>query len=164
MLYYYAIALVVFLVDQATKWYIVTNFELYETKSIIGDFFVITSHRNTGAAFGILQNQRWLFLILTVIIVSGIIWYLHRMIKEKRKLLSYSLSLIMGGALGNFIDRASSGEVVDFLQFHFDFINYTYPIFNIADSAICIGVALIFIDTIREWRLEKRRLVKDDQS
>lgn len=164
MLYYYALALIVFIFDQSTKWYIATNFELYETKSVIGDFFVITSHRNTGAAFGILQNQRWLFLILTVIIVSGIIWYLHRMIKEKRKLLSVSLSLIMGGALGNFIDRASTGEVVDFLQFHFEFINYTYPIFNVADSAICIGVALFFIDTLREWRLEKRRLVTDDKS
>ncbi len=164
MLYYYAIALIVFIVDQATKWYIATNFELYETKSIIGDFFVITSHRNTGAAFGILQNQRWVFLILTVFIVTGIVWYLHRMIKEKRKLLSFSLSLIIGGALGNFIDRASTGEVVDFLQFHFEFINYTYPIFNVADSAICVGVALIFIDTLREWRLEKRRLVPDDKS
>ncbi|WP_217582238.1 signal peptidase II, partial [Lysinibacillus sp. GbtcB16] len=86
------------------------------------------------------------------------IWYMRRTVRENKKLLTVALSLLLGGAIGNFIDRAMFGEVVDFLQFTFDFsffgkdIYYIYPIFNIADSAIVIGVILIFLDSILAWR------------
>lgn len=159
---YYFYAFIVFILDQVTKWFIVNRIPLGEDRSVIGDFFIITSHRNRGAAFGILQNQRWFFIIVTIIVVIGIIWYMIRVIRERKVLLSFALSLLLGGALGNFIDRALFGEVVDFLQFTFDFslfgkaIYYIYPIFNLADSAIVIGVILIFLESLLTWRKEKK--------
>lgn len=164
---YYLIALVVFALDQATKWIIANSLELGHTIRVIGDFFLITHIRNPGAAFGILKEQRLFFLIITSIVVAGIVWYLHKNRNSGRKLLPIALAMILGGALGNFFDRAIYGEVVDFLQFNFSFefngtdLDYTYPIFNIADSGIFIGVFLIFIDTIRAWREEKRSITNE---
>jgi signal peptidase II len=159
---YYLYAIVVLLLDQFTKWLVVNRLQIGESRPVLGDFFQITSHRNRGAAFGILQDQRWFFIVITLVVAAGIILYLQRTYKEGKKLLPFALSLLLGGALGNFMDRAIFGEVVDFLLFRFQFnwmgspVDYTYPIFNLADSAICIGVALIFIDSIISWRNEKR--------
>jgi signal peptidase II len=159
LLIFYVYALLVFGLDQLTKYLIVQKMELHEAIPVIGDFFQIVSHRNRGAAFGILQNQRWFFLVITIVILVGIVWFLQKLIREKQKrLLPFALSLLLGGAIGNFIDRALHGEVVDFLQFHFSFVNYTYPIFNVADMGIVIGVALIFLDSILDWRKERRRV------
>ncbi|WP_151736001.1 signal peptidase II [Paenibacillus tengchongensis] len=144
---YYLIALIVFLLDQGTKYLIATRLELGEQIPVIGDFFIITSHRNTGAAFGILEGQIWFFVIITVIVVAGIVWYLNKSMGS-RKLLPTALGLVLGGAVGNFLDRILAGEVVDFLMFNFG--SYTFPIFNIADSCIVIGVALIILDTLRD--------------
>lgn len=143
---YYFIALIVFLLDQGTKWIIATQMRLGEQRSVIGDFFLITSHRNTGAAFSILEGQRWFFLVITPIVVIGIVWYMQKMKQSGSKMLLLGLSLILGGAVGNFLDRALTGEVVDFLQFNFG--NYTFPIFNIADSGIVIGVGLVLLDSL----------------
>lgn len=159
---YYLIALIVLLLDQASKWYIRTRMSPGESWAVLGDFFQITSQRNRGAAFSILQNQRWFFLLITLFVVAGILWYLRKTIRSDRLLLSAALGLLLGGAVGNFIDRALFGEVTDFLQFSFQFawfgkhIDYTYPIFNLADSAIVVGVVLIFLDTLLDWRKEKR--------
>lgn len=159
---YFFYALIVFVLDQVSKWFIVKRIPLGEERSVIGEFFMITSHRNRGAAFGILQDQRWFFIIITTFVLIGIVWYMRRTVRENKKLLTFALSLLLGGAIGNFIDRALFGEVVDFLQFTFDFnffgkdIYYIYPIFNIADSAIVIGVILIFLDSILAWREEKK--------
>ncbi|WP_127592003.1 signal peptidase II [Paenibacillus lautus] len=150
---YYLIAFVLFLIDQGTKYLIASKLELYEQIPVIGDFFLITSSRNRGAAFGILQDQLWFFIVVTLIVVGGIVWYLRKVSKEGRKLLPTALALVLGGALGNFIDRLLMGEVVDFLQFNFG--SYTFPIFNIADSCIVIGVGLIILDTLLEGRREK---------
>jgi signal peptidase II len=156
------IALIVFVLDQVSKWLIVSHLSLYESRSVIGEFFQITSHRNKGAAFGILQNQRWFFIVVTVIVVIGIIWYLRKTTREGRRLLPFALGLLLGGALGNFVDRALFGQVVDFLQFRFQFswfgkdIDYTYPIFNLADSAIVLGVCLIFVDALLSWLKERK--------
>jgi len=161
-LLYYMIALIVFVLDQVSKWLIVSHLSLYESRSVIGEFFQITSHRNKGAAFGILQNQRWFFIVVTVIVVIGIIWYLRKTTREGRRLLPFALGLLLGGALGNFVDRALFGQVVDFLQFRFQFswfgkdIDYTYPIFNLADSAIVLGVCLIFVDALLSWLKERK--------
>jgi signal peptidase II len=161
---YYVYALLIIIVDQATKWIIKSKLTLGEARSVIGDFFLITSHRNRGAAWSILQGQRWFFLIITIVVVVGVIVYLQRMRREGRKLMCAALCLLLGGALGNFIDRALYGEVVDFLQFNFRFslfgkdIDYTYPIFNVADSAIVIGVLLILAEALFGWRKEKRGL------
>lgn len=142
-----------FLIDQGTKFLIASRLELHEQIPVIGNFFLITSSRNRGAAFGILQDQLWFFIVVTIAVVAGIVWYLRKMTKEGRKLLPTALALVLGGALGNFIDRLLMGEVVDFLQFNFG--NYTFPIFNIADSCIVIGVGLIILDTILDGRREK---------
>lgn len=150
---YYLIALFVFLVDQGIKYLIATRLELYEQIPVIGDFFLITSSRNKGAAFGILQNQLWFFIVVTVFVVVGIVWYMQKVRAEGRKLLPTALALVLGGALGNFIDRLIMGEVVDFLQFNFG--SYTFPIFNLADSCIVIGVGLIILDTLLEGKREK---------
>jgi len=94
--------------------------------------------------------------------VIGIIWYLRKTTREGRRLLPFALGLLLGGALGNFVDRALFGQVVDFLQFRFQFswfgkdIDYTYPIFNLADSAIVLGVCLIFVDALLSWLKERK--------
>jgi signal peptidase II len=161
-LIYYALALLVILIDQVSKWLIVHNFTLYETRSVIGDFFQITSHRNSGAAFSILEGKQWFFYIITIIVVIGMIWYLQKVKRENKRMLAVSIGFLLGGALGNFIDRVLYGKVVDFLQFNFVFsifghsVNYTFAIFNIADTAITVGVVLIFIDALRGWLLERR--------
>lgn len=150
---YFGIALIIFLIDQGVKYLVATRMGLYEQIPVIGNFFLITSHRNRGAAFGILEGQRWLFIVITIVVVIGIVWYLRKTVKAGQKLLPVALSLVLGGAVGNFLDRAISGEVVDFAQFNFG--SYTFPIFNVADSAIVIGVALIILDTLLESRRNK---------
>jgi len=151
---YFLIALVMFLIDQGTKYLIATQLVIGEQIPVIGNFFLITSSRNRGAAFGILQEQRWFFIVITLIVVVGIIWYMQRIKHTGKKMLSIALSLVLGGAVGNFLDRAVSGEVVDFLQFNFG--TYTFPIFNVADSCIVIGVIMIVLDSLLEVRKEKQ--------
>ncbi|MNO15217.1 Lipoprotein signal peptidase [compost metagenome] len=151
---YFLIALIMFLIDQGTKYLIATGLTIGEQIPVIGNFFLITSHRNRGAAFGILQDQRWFFIIVTVIVLVGLIWYLLKVKNQRNKLLPIALSLVLGGAVGNFLDRAVSGEVVDFLQFNFG--SYTFPIFNVADSCIVVGVSLIVLDSLLEIRREKQ--------
>lgn len=151
---YFLIALIMFLIDQGTKYLIATRLTIGEQIPVIGNFFLITSHRNTGAAFGILEGRRWFFIVITIVVVSGIIWYLQKVKHQPNKLLPTGLSLVLGGAIGNFLDRAISGEVVDFLQFNFG--SYTFPIFNVADSCIVVGVALIILDSLLEIRREKQ--------
>lgn len=114
---YAVVALAVFIIDQLTKLWVVKTIPLQDYVPVLGEFFGFTSHRNTGAAFGILENQRWFFIVITIIIVVGIVIYLRSTIRENKKLLSFALSLLLGGALGNFIDRAVSGEVVDFFRY-----------------------------------------------
>jgi len=154
--YYYWVAVLVLVLDFVTKKLIETKLEIGDQISVIGNFFLITSHRNRGAAFGILQEQRLFFIIITVIIVLGIIWYIQASRKSAKPWLLVGLGLVLGGAIGNFLDRARYGEVVDFLQFNFG--SYGFPIFNVADSAIVCGVALILIDTLLSAKDDKNRL------
>lgn len=156
MIRYYILAIFVILLDQWTKFLVVKNMELYESIPIIPDIFFITSHRNSGAAWGILQDQMVFFYIITVVVVIGIIYYMQKY-SRNQALLAISLSFILGGALGNFIDRLFRQEVVDFLDVMV--IRYDFPIFNIADSALSIGVVLFIIATIIE---EKSRKKKED--
>lgn len=153
-LYYYIIAVAILIIDFITKKLIVHNLELNEEVSVIGNFFLITSHRNRGAAFGILQEQRAFFIIVTIIIVAAIIWYARSVRKTGSAWLLTGLGLVLGGAIGNFIDRARFGEVVDFFKFNFG--SYTFPIFNVADSAIVVGVILILIDTLLHTKQEEK--------
>lgn len=144
MYWYYLIALIIIGIDQLTKWLVIKRMELHEQIPIIENFFYLTSHRNKGAAWGILQNQMTFFYIITVIVIIGVVYYMQKYGKNQ-KLLSVALSFILGGAIGNFIDRLFREEVVDF----FDFIifGYDFPIFNVADSALVVGVGLFLIAT-----------------
>ncbi|WP_373895953.1 signal peptidase II [Virgibacillus natechei] len=145
MYVYYIIALVIIAIDQVTKWMVVRTMDLGEQRTIIENFFYLTSHRNSGAAWGILEGKMLIFYIVTAIVVIGIIYYMQTYAKESRGL-AIGLSFVLGGAIGNFIDRLFHQEVVDF----FDFIifGYNFPIFNIADSALTVGVIFIIIATI----------------
>ncbi|WP_028398937.1 signal peptidase II [Ectobacillus panaciterrae] len=149
---YYLIALFVILIDQLSKWLIVKNMELGESIPIINDVLYITSHRNKGAAWGILQNQMWFFYVITIVFIAAVVYYMRKYAKTD-KLLGISLGLILGGAIGNFIDRVVRKEVVDFI--HTYIFSYNFPVFNVADSALCIGVALIFIQTLLEGKKAK---------
>lgn len=151
---YYIIALFVVLLDQWTKWLVVTKMDLYERIPIIDHFLYFTSFRNKGAAWGILQNQMLFFYIITVIVIVGIIYYLHKYIKDNRWQ-GVAIAFILGGAIGNFIDRLFRKEVVDFIDVMI--FSYDYPIFNIADSFLVIGVILIFLTTIIEERRGRER-------
>jgi signal peptidase II len=157
--YFYIIALIVILLDQFTKWLVVKKMHLGESITVIENFFYITSHRNKGAAWGILQGQMWFFYIVTVIVIIGIIYYIQKYAKGKW-LLGISLGLMLGGAIGNFIDRLFRKEVVDFVN---TFIfSYDFPIFNIADSALVIGVGMLMIQMLREEREAKEKTYGED--
>ncbi|MFC4557034.1 signal peptidase II [Virgibacillus kekensis] len=149
MFWYYILALVVTIIDQASKWIIIKTMDIGEQITLIEGFFYLTSHRNSGAAWGILQGQMMFFYIVTLIVIAGIIFYMQKYGKDSR-LLAVSLGLILGGAIGNFIDRLFRKEVVDF----FDFIifGYDFPIFNVADSALVVGVILVLIVTFLDER------------
>ncbi|WP_138414973.1 signal peptidase II [Aquibacillus sediminis] len=141
---YYVIAFVIVLVDQLTKWWIDTSMELHQKIPVIENFFYITSHRNTGAAWGILSGQMGFFYIITTIVIAVVVYYMWKYAKES-KLMGWSLAFILGGAVGNFIDRIFRKQVVDFFDFYFG--DYSYPIFNVADSALVVGVILMLIVT-----------------
>lgn len=152
---FYAISVIVFLIDYASKKIISRTVELdTERIPVLGDFFVITHIRNRGAAFGMLQGQQLFFLVITTIVVAGIVWYMYRSYKTGSRLLVVALAVILGGAVGNFLDRALYGEVVDFLQFNFG--SYTFPIFNLADTAICCGVGLVILDALLTMKQENK--------
>lgn len=152
---YYVVAIVVFLIDYASKKIIDRTVALNtERIPVLGDFFIVTHIRNNGAAFGMLQGGRWFFLFITIVVVIGILWYLHRSYRTGSAMLLFAMAMILGGAVGNFLDRARFGEVIDFLQFNFG--SYTFPIFNLADSAIVCGVGLVILDTLLTMKQEKK--------
>lgn len=136
--------------DQYTKYEVERKIPLYQTISVIDGFFNLTHLRNTGGAFGILAGQkggvRSLFFIGVALAAVGVILYLFHKAKDHERNLSLSLSLILSGALGNLIDRIRYGEVVDFLDFHLFACHW--PAFNIADSAITIGIGLMAVELL----------------
>ena len=134
---YFFLPLIVLLVaDQAVKHLIRTTMVEGQSIPIIQNIFHITYIENPGAAFGILADQRILFLVLTAMIV-GVMVYLYISLRNKKSLTAISLGIVVSGAIGNFIDRFLQGTVTDFLDFRI------WPIFNIADICICVGIALI---------------------
>lgn len=151
---YYIIAFILILLDQITKWIIVKTMELGESITVIDGFFYITSHRNRGAAWGILEGQMVFFYIVTIIVIIGVVYYMQKYARNDR-ILAIGLSFVLGGAFGNFIDRIFRQEVVDFFDFYI--FNYNFPIFNVADSALTVGVVFVIIATI----LDERKKGKD---
>ena len=151
-----AIILGVLCIDQLLKFYIDRTFPLHHSTTVIRNFFDITYIRNSGAAFGMFAGQitalrLFLFSALSIAAIL-VIFFILRGLKENQTLLISSLSLIIGGALGNLIDRVRLGEVIDFIDIHW--YAYHWPAFNIADSAITVGgVVLIFVLIFRRGEL-----------
>ncbi len=145
-----AIVLGVILLDQFSKLYIDSVLHLHDSISIIKDFIHITYVRNTGAAFGLFASQatglKILFFITTSIVAILIILFLLRNLRENQTFLISSLSLIIGGAVGNLVDRVRLGEVIDFIDLHWH--SYHWPAFNVADSAITVGGVFLIIDIV----------------
>ncbi|WP_019242383.1 MULTISPECIES: signal peptidase II [Bacillus] len=151
---YYLIALLVIALDQITKVIIDKTMEIGDSIQVINNFLNITSHRNTGAAWGILAGKMWLFYIITVIVIVVLVYYIQKMGKT-HMLLGTSLALMLGGAIGNFIDRLFRKEVVDFVDTNI--FGYDFPVFNVADSALTIGVILLMIFMFFEEKLMKEK-------
>ena len=131
--------------DQLVKSYIVQQIPLGEVRTWIPKLVSLTYLQNRGAAFSMLQDQQWFFAIITLVIMVGAIWYLHKHMEDSIWMV-IGLTLIIAGGLGNFIDRLSQGFVVD--MFHLDFINFA--IFNVADSYLTVGVIVLLIAMLKE--------------
>ena len=152
------LALIVIVLDQLTKTLIIGQFQLHESVRVTSFFNIVRAH-NTGAAFSFLAGasgwQRWFFVGLGVVASVFIVWMLRR--HPEQTLFCFAVSMILGGALGNVIDRLLHGYVVDFLDFHFQFLSPLFPgghfpSFNIADSAITLGAACLILDELRRVR------------
>jgi signal peptidase II len=145
--------------DQLSKAWIVANFELYDRLQLL-PFFGITRLHNTGAAFSFLAGaggwQRWFFILIAVAVTALVCVWLQRMRRRGQGWLAASLALIVGGAVGNVIDRVFRGHVVDFLSFHWE--RWFFPAFNVADAAITVGAVLLIIESFTEGK-RKRKLL-----
>lgn len=145
------IAAVIIVADQFTKILVIGSFQLGDTHPVTSFFNLVRAH-NYGAAFSFLHGasgwQRWFFLALGLGAAGFITWMLRR--HGHQRLFAWALTLILGGALGNVIDRAIHGYVVDFIQVHAG--GWYFPAFNVADSAITIGAILLILDELRRVR------------
>lgn len=157
-LFLLAVSLPVIILDQASKLWIVRRLAYHESITVVGNFFELIHARNPGAAFSFLRDSsfRLPFLISVSIIASVAVIAIYRKLKPEQKLAALALSLILGGAVGNLIDRVRLGEVVDFLNVHW-YHKYYWPAFNVADSALCVGVGLLALDMILEERRKKKQ-------
>ena len=148
--------------DQWTKSLVVERLELYDKLMLLPVLDLVRLH-NEGAAFSLFSDaggwQRWAFIGLGVAVSGGILIWLRRLPAKGQSLLAAGLSLILGGALGNVIDRVLLGHVVDFIRVHYDPWSFDFPAFNVADSAISIGAALIILDNLLE--LDRARAKKN---
>lgn len=140
------------LADLGTKWLVVTRFELYESINIL-PIFNLTYVRNYGAAFSFLADhsgwQKYFFVVIAIVISLVLVFWLARSPREK-VLLNSAYALIIGGAIANMVDRLYHGFVVDFLDFYWRI--YHYPVFNVADIAICVGAGLMILDYVKNER------------
>jgi signal peptidase II len=154
MLYWLGLALILLLADQLTKVMILGYYRLGDSTYVTSFFNVVRAH-NSGAAFSFLADasgwQRWLFTAIAVAAILFILWMLRS--HAGQRLFCFALACILGGAVGNLVDRLLHGYVVDFLQFHWR--GWYFPAFNIADSAITIGAACLILDELRRVRRSK---------
>jgi signal peptidase II len=147
----------VILADQLVKAWIVHHFALFERRHVLPVLDIILTY-NTGAAFSFLAEasgwQRWLFVLLALTVSGALLVWLRRLHSSTQALLAVALALIAGGALGNMIDRLRFGRVVDFVHVHLQ--QHFFPAFNVADSAITIGAALLILDAWRDSRAQRK--------
>ena len=152
------VAAVIVVVDQLTKWAIVEWIPLYD-KVPLNSFLNLTHQKNSGAAFSFLANaggwQRWFFVILATVVSAVIAVWIWRVRSESQTVLSAGLALVLGGAVGNLIDRILLGHVTDFIQVWFG--SWAFPSFNVADAGISVGAALLIIDALFLSGREERK-------
>jgi len=158
LLMWLGLAAIVILADQVTKTLILGWFQLGDSRPVT-DFFNLVRVHNTGAAFSFLAGasgwQRWFFITLGIVVSGFIVWMIRA--HPTQKLFCFAVTMIMGGALGNVVDRALHGYVVDFLQFRFSvlepiFHGGYFPSFNVADAAITLGAVCLIVDEILRVR------------
>ncbi|HSW49103.1 MAG TPA: signal peptidase II [Bryobacteraceae bacterium] len=160
--YAYGVAAALFAFDRVTKWLVEANLHREDVITVIPGFFNLVSTRNRGVAFSLLANNdsewRSFFLIgltaLVVAFVGSILWQTSPRGMANSRLTRLGLSLVLGGALGNFYDRVTQGAVIDFLDFYIG--SYHWPSFNVADSGLTVGVSLVLLDLWRSQRREAR--------
>jgi len=145
------IILVTLLLDQFTKYLITSRMLLGESLPIFPPVFYITYILNPGAAFGMLANRTTFFIVLSLLVIVAVL-VMYRYLPKEKTLMTLAIGLVLGGALGNLIDRVRLGRVIDFLDFR------VWPIFNLADSAIVIGALLIMIDIWRGDKVKQQRV------
>ncbi len=150
------LAAAVIVADQLSKIVVVKKFALYEVLDVL-PILELTRLHNTGAAFSLLAQasgwQRWFFIVLALGISTGIVVWLKGLSGRGATWLAVALSLVMGGALGNVIDRVWHGHVIDFIHFHWQ--QWYYPAFNVADMAITVGAVMLVIDALLSGRRAK---------
>ena len=134
----FSIAILIVILDQFTKFLIKNNLQSNESIPIIKNIFHLTYVANTGSAFGLFKGMNLFFILFSIIVIFVIFYYLKQ-IKKKDRLMLFSLGLLLGGTIGNLIDRIAYGSVIDFIDFR------VWPVFNIADSAVTISVILLII-------------------
>jgi len=155
------IALVILIADQITKLMVIDSFQLGDSQTVTSYFNLVRVH-NSGAAFSFLSSasgwQRWLFTGIGVGAAGFIVWLLRS--HPNQRLFCFALALVLGGAIGNVIDRVLWGYVIDFLDFHWDwlaplFYQGHFPAFNVADSAISVGTVCLILDELIRVRKSK---------
>jgi signal peptidase II len=150
MLKWLNLSAVIILLDQLSKWIVSAQLDLYDSIAVMPSFNLVLAH-NYGAAFSFLAGaggwQRWFFTGLAIIVAVVLTVWMSRL-KSEAKWEAISLALILGGAIGNVIDRVLHGYVIDFIDVYYG--SYHWPAFNIADSAICVGAVMLIIDSFRK--------------
>ena len=158
-----ALSALVIVLDLATKAWVSSAFRYGEVREVTPFFNLVLVH-NTGAAFSFLADaggwQRWFFALVSVVISAVIVAMLRR--HDGSRLAAVALALVLGGALGNLWDRLTLGHVVDFVQLHAG--GYYWPAFNVADSAICVGVALLLWDSLRPGPAAPRAATRQEKT
>ena len=156
MLWIILLVLIIF-ADQLSKWLVVAYLQGKESVYLIKGVLRFTYVENDGAAFGMLDDHRWVFLVLSTVMIIALIYYIVKY-KPQSKWVMTSLILIVGGGIGNMIDRILLGYVIDFIDFC-AFPNLWRWVFNIADSAVCVGTFMLslwlILDTVKEYKREK---------
>jgi signal peptidase II len=146
------IILAVVVVDQLTKWWVLSAFTMFESVPLIPGLLYLTRRFNTGAAWSLFEGQLLFFIIITIVAVSLFSVMLWQSLSKNERWQSIGLALLIGGSLGNFIDRVRFGGVIDFIDVYI--FSYDFPVFNVADSALTIGVICYMIGVLID---EQRR-------
>ena len=137
-IFIFSTALLIIFLDQLTKFFIKNNFQLNQSIPIIKNILHLTYVTNSGSAFGLFKGFNIFFILFSIIVIIVVFYYIRK-IKENEKLLQLSIGLLLGGTIGNLIDRLVYGSVIDFIDFRI------WPVFNVADSAVTISIILLII-------------------